>query len=440
MGVTIKTTRVSANTVTGTQDITTADLGGLVPKAVMLVVTRAVTDDTGVDGAGMYIGLSDGTNELAQGYEDQHAQATMDAEMEQDTTANRILTIYDGTADDVVEGTADFDSFITDGVRINWTDAPASAYLIVATFFAGDDLTAHVGSVSLGNTSNALIAVTSVGFEADVLITLMLEGTTVLAPGVGLGVVHNNRAGTITQRCLGNKQRVTFTTSSPATSMRNDACIVKVQATDALDWYGSAQSFDSSGFDVQLANSRAPGNVHLGWLALRFGASPVVDSKVYTYSSPTATGSHTDSNPGFEPQFVMYLGNMVATANTIEGDADGGTFEVIMADADEVYTQGILSGDNLADSDTASYCDDRVQVIAHTSAAIHLLATLTSMGSTGPVWNYSIVNVSATARQWPALAIEEFVGGGDPEGELVSGGKLTNGGMLLGGFLVGRGS
>src|SRR5690348_17784574 len=110
MGVTVAVTRVAANTSTGTQDITTTDLGGLTPKAVLLIVTRAVTDGTAADGAGWYMGASDGTNEWTQGYEEQHAQATMNNAEEQDTTANRIMTIYDGTAADVVDATANFDS------------------------------------------------------------------------------------------------------------------------------------------------------------------------------------------------------------------------------------------------------------------------------------------------------------------------------------------
>jgi hypothetical protein len=90
MGVTVAVTRVAANTSTGTQDITTNDLGGLTPKAVMLIATRGVTDGAAADGAGFYWGMSDGTNEVAGGYESEHNQATMDNRSDQDTTANRI--------------------------------------------------------------------------------------------------------------------------------------------------------------------------------------------------------------------------------------------------------------------------------------------------------------------------------------------------------------
>lgn len=402
MGVTVAVTRVAANTSTGTQDITTTDLGGLTPKAVLLIATRGVTDGTAADGAGYYVGASDGTNEWTQGYEDQHGQASMNNAEEQDTTANRILTIYNGAASDTVEATANFSSWLTNGVQIDWTDAPASAFLITAIFFAGSDLSTHVGTQTLGNTADALIAVTSVGFEADVVIAYMLEGTTTLNAGVAAGLIHNNRSGTVTQRALAHKQRDTFGSSQVAVQYRDGEGIARLQSTDAVDFHGTFQSFDSSGFDVQLGNTRSPGNTHLGWIALRLGSSPVVSAKVYTYSTPTGTGSHTDSTPGFEPQFVMYLTNRAAAADTSESDADGGVFGILALDADDLYTNTISSEDGAADSNTQSLSDDKLNLPTHTGASGHE-ATLTSIGSTGPVWNYSATD--GTARLWPALAI-----------------------------------
>lgn len=404
MGVTVAVARVALNTSTGTQDITTADLGGLTPKAVRLIATRCVTSGTAVDGAGIYVGASDGTNEWTQGYEDQHNQAAMDNEMEQDTTANRILTIYDGTADDVVEATIDFDSFITNGVRINITDAPAAAYLITAEFFAGSDLSVHVGTVALGNTSNALVAITSVGFEADVVLTQLLEGTSTNSGSVSMGVIQNDRAGTVTQRCIAHGQRNTFASSVVNAVMRNDCCITRlIESTGALDWTGSAQTFDSQGWDIQLGNSRSPANHHLGWIALRFGSSPVVSSKVYTYATPTSTGSNTDAGAGFQPQYVMYLATRTAAANTAETDADGGVFGIVMVDEDgDTFTQSIESEDGAADSNTQSLSNNLLNLPTHTGAASQS-ADFTSFGGTGVTWNWTAV--AAGAMQWAALAI-----------------------------------
>jgi hypothetical protein len=428
VGVTVAVTRVAANTSTGIQSITTTDLGGLTPKAVLLIATRGVTDGAAVDGAGWYMGASDGANEWTQGYEDQHAQASMNTAEEQDTTANRILTIYNGTASDAVEGTANFSAFIADGVEIDWTDAPASAFLITAVFFAGSDLSAHVGTVSLGNTADALIAVTSVGFEADVLITALLEGTTTLAANVGLGLVHNDRAGAITQRSVAHTQRDGFGTSQAGVQYRDGEGLVRLIGTNqTTDFFGAFQSFDSSGFDVQMGNARAPGNTHLGWLALRLGASPAVSAKVYTLSTPTGTGSATDAGAGFEPQFVMYLAQRAAAADTSETDADGGSLGVVLVDGDEQYTQSIGTEDNAADSNTQSLSNNQLTLPTHTGAAAHA-ATFTSFGATGVTWNWTATD--ATARLWPALAIGINAGGGTTYNEAPSG-AITPAGVVV---------
>jgi hypothetical protein len=329
----------------------------------------------------------------------------MDNRSDQDVTADRILTIYDGTADGVVEALASFVSFQADGVTINWTDAPASAFLITAIFFAGTDLSVSVGRQDLGNTADALIANTGVGFEADVV--LAFWNSTIDQGNVGIGVVHNNRAGTVTQRGISHSNRNTFSASQAASQMRDGEAISKLISTGGLDYTGEFKTFDSSGWDVQLGGGRAPANADYAWLAMRFGSSPVVGSKVYTYTTPTATGSNTDSNPGFTPQFIMYLATRAAVADTIETDADGGTIGVVLADADEVYTQSISDEDAAADSNTQSLSDDRINLPTHTGAAGHE-ATLTNMGSTGPVWNYGATD-TGTARLWGALAIENFV-------------------------------
>lgn len=402
MGVTVAVTRAAANTGTGNQTFSTTDLGGLTPKAVILIATRCVTDATAADGAGFYWGLSDGTNEATGSYESQHAQTSMDNIHTQGTTADRILTIHDGTADSVVEATADFVSFGSNGVTINWTDAPAAAYLVTAIFFAGTDLSVIVGRQDLGTTADALIANTSVGFEADNVIVFWNH--TLDGGGMSFGFAHNDRAGTVTQRCVVHNQRTTFSSSRVNVQMRDGEAVAKLQPTEVLDYMGAFQSFDSAGWDVQLGNTRNPASADYAYLALRYGASPVVSSKVYTYSTPTGTGSNTDSTPNFTPQFVMYLACRAAAADTNTNDANGGTVGIVVADADEVYSNSIGDEDAAADSNTQSLSNASLNLPTHTGGSGHT-ATLTSLGATGPVWNFSATDTSVV-RLWPALAIE----------------------------------
>lgn len=83
MGVTVATVRVACDTDTGGQDITTTDLGGLTPKAVILFATRATADATAADGAGWYMGMSDGTTTAAMVAEEEHNQDSSDSKTDE---------------------------------------------------------------------------------------------------------------------------------------------------------------------------------------------------------------------------------------------------------------------------------------------------------------------------------------------------------------------
>ena len=130
MSIKIATTRVAANTSTGNQDITTAKLAGLIPKAAMLVCTIATSDNTAVDNRAMSIGLTDGTNQnVITGYSE-NGVGTSDCYRRSAT--DELIMILDNAG--AIDGEANFVSFIAGGIRINWGDAPTAAYLIDVTF------------------------------------------------------------------------------------------------------------------------------------------------------------------------------------------------------------------------------------------------------------------------------------------------------------------
>lgn len=425
MGVSVAVVRVAANTSTGTQDITTADLGGLTPKGAILIATRAVTSGTAADGAGWYVGFTDGTNHANMGYEDLHGSETTLTLGSQDTTSPPVLIIYTGAATGTIDGSANFSAWITNGITIDWTDAPAAAYLITAYLFAGSDLSAAaLVATDVANTVDNVTDITSIGFEADVVI-LGCNDPVAMAnqAGIHLGFIHNDRGGTVVQRAIAMSSRSGQTAGQARATMHTNACAAVYLGNGSLDWYAEAGSFDSSGFSVTTRNAGANG-ADLCGLALRFGASPVVSSKVYTYSTPTSTGSNTDANPDFEPQFVMYLMTKTAVAATLETDADGGPVGVATVDADgDVITMTTAVDDAALVTNTQSLSDTYLNFPTD-DGSLTQEATLTSMGSTGPVWNWSGVDSSA-ARLWAGLAIGVFdAGGGTVVQDVIGGGII----------------
>jgi hypothetical protein len=61
-----------------------------------------------------------------------------------------------------VSGEANFVSFITNGVRINWANPPSAARLMKVTFFAGTDVDAQAGTFALPNILDGTVDINTV--------------------------------------------------------------------------------------------------------------------------------------------------------------------------------------------------------------------------------------------------------------------------------------
>jgi len=402
MGITVAVTRVACNTSTGTQDITTSDMGGLTPKAALLIASLAVTDGTAADGAGMYIGVTDGTTHKSYAGEAQHGQAISNSLYDSYDT---LLNIWDGTAAGTIDGTAIYSAFITNGITIDWTDAPSSAWLLTVVLFGGTDLSANVGSVNLV-TQDVGVDVTTVGFEADAVFAITYNTSTASSTAnFSIGLAHNDRAGGVTMRGVFLRDRDNQATTDLNGGIRSDGIIFQGGNGTALLVYHDISSFDSSGFTVTPRHESAgnPGNYDVGYLALRFGAGPAVSSKVYTLSTPTSTGSSTDTGAGFEPQAVIYLPTLHTAVDTNASDATVGSKGIAVITAGAQYSTAWSVEDNAADSNTQSLSDNQAINLPLHDGAAGMAAAYTAFTSTGVTLNWT--DVEASARMYAAWAI-----------------------------------
>lgn len=402
MGVTIATTRAALNTSTGNQDFDTSDLGGLTPKLALFIVTRGVTDGTAADTALLSFGMADGSEQQLVYMDSITAQATSDTGMS--NHADRAITTYDNAGS--VDGYATFGSFHTNGVRVSVDDAFPSGYLCTVVLFAGTDLSVDVHNVNLTNAIDTAHDVTAPGFEPDLLIPY----TANVGVGVGIGFVHNNRSGTVTQKCATIRLRNGRTTTesySKQYSDRGSFVQAGAWASDnacTLEFSG----FDSSGYTVTTRQA-APGSATmLKCAALRFGSSPVVSSKVWAYATPTGTGNATDTTPGFQPQFVMYLPTLNAAVDTYYSDASAGALGVSVITPTAQYCNSIADQDNVSGSNTQSLSDNQAVNLPLDDGSAGMAATYVSMQSTGPQLNWS--DVETTARYYIGMAIQAEAG------------------------------
>jgi hypothetical protein len=155
----------------GNQDITTPLLNGVTPKAaiVWLYGMESFTDDN-VGEALFSLGISDGTNTYAFGMR----------------SWNDLYPYFDQTRSQVIGEIICIDSgmeasphidakatvtFITDGMRLNFNNAPGGTYVGVVQFFAGSEVSVDCGLIDTPG-SPGDVAVTAPGFEPDMVFSM----------------------------------------------------------------------------------------------------------------------------------------------------------------------------------------------------------------------------------------------------------------------------
>ena len=404
MGITVACVRVAATVSTApyTQDVTTTDLGGLTPKAAIIIGSRAITDATAVAHNVVSYGACTGaTNEWVVAASDEDAVADSDNDCFFD---DDFCVLFVNPGDQTVDGSAEFSAFIANGLTINWTDAPAGAYFLTVIFFAGTDLSAYAASFTHTAALDVAEAITAPGFRpTDVLLAYTTGVSTTDGNNtqymLSLGLVHD-AAGTVTMRSLTWGHQVTAAAGQDNSQFRTDYCLGNVQPSDgALIRAYDASAFGANGFS--LTKRIFGGDRGIGYLALAFGG--VVSSWVGTVTTPTATGNRADTGPGFKPQAVVMLMGGAEVAATAYTDGRGGIGGVSAITATAQQSVAWASEDAAATMNTQSLADDQaVNLPDHAGAAL-IAATYVSLDATGFTLNYSAV--SATAKLWPALVI-----------------------------------
>lgn len=394
MGFKMAETRVACSTNPTTQDITISGFG--TPVAAIFIPVAADSDGAARDNSVIGIGYTDGTRNRALSFEDEHLQGTTDPGSSQSTTA--CVQILDGTGGNIQDGVAAFSAWITDGVRINWSNAPTNAYLMTVILIGGTDASVYVGSIALGTTQDSSVDVTDPGFEPDIVM-----GGPNLANAFSFGFIHNDRAGGIQQMSLCHTPRSGRPSSEHNFTVRSDYGLIAASAVNSISYAGEFGSFDSSGFSITTRLGGTSNTFY--YIAIRTGSSPVVDSKVYLYSTPTGTGSADDTGAGFKPQFMLYLTGLAEAVSTIYTDSLASSFGLATITAASQHHQTVSQEDNLGDTNTQSLSDDQAVNLPLANGGAGMAATFSAFISTGVTLSWS--DVESAAKKWIVLAVEE---------------------------------
>ena len=242
--------------------------------------------------------------------------------------------------------------------------------------------------------------VTAPNFRPDVVLTALIPS---VVGELSWGLVQDT-AGTTVQRALTSAGRDAVATTTNWTMVRTDAGIFETLIGGAIDWYGEFGSFDSQGFTITTRTAGA-NSTTCYYLALSFGGA--ASSWVGTFTTPTATGNSATTAPGFRPQFVLLLPNLLETAASSAAGSTAHSSGISALDADEQYSVSIASNDNVGTTNTQSLSDDVAASLPNPAGVLDVEATFVSFDTTGFTLNFS--NITAVGKIWPALAIQEFV-------------------------------
>lgn len=398
VSVAVMQAAATVNTAPYTQDFTIAGFG--TPKAALFFVTWGTVNGTAGAHAVFCTGMTDGTTHLctAVGSRSTQADTVSWSRAAQDEVI--YLPWYDGVN---INGEANFDSWITDGVRINWANAPDAAYLITVVLFGGTDLSADVSLITPSATEDATVDVATIGFEPDQVIVLFPGSTgdfnDTKAVNLSMSIGFCDNGGSLVQRCVAIGEADNVAAGEPAAVLCTDR-VAKRIISDAEQAGYELGTFDASGFSVTTRNA-AESNA---FAALSLNYNSAVSHWVGSVDTPTSTGNDAITSPSFTPQLVMLGLSFLAAEDTLAVDGNGGAFGIgVFDDSGADYSNAIAIEDASATTDTESIADDEAINLHQDDGSAGLVAPYVSMDANG--WTLNYTTTDGTARKLISLAI-----------------------------------
>ncbi len=389
-----------------TQEFTSAGFG--TPKAAMFIVTRAIANNTSTAHNALTLGFTDGVRSRSV------CATSSDGEILTATRRGGQEVCAYGI-DPPIENQdyqGAFSQWVTDGVEINWTAAPNSAFLMTVILFGGTDLQVHVNEFIPSIAENSTLNITDPGFLPDQIIMI---GTDKPFPTTAdnhcrFGFGFADRGSSISQGAIGyTAVNNAITTNNTAHTSNNRTWVnghggtSQAEVTDFLD----------NGFEVTTRENAATVDGEIAYLALKYsGSGGSANHSVFVMDTPILAGNDVITTPGFKPQALLIGGSFVEIINTNAGanpvantasfGATDGTNEFCSSVSDK---DGIVL--NLPITSSLSLVDNKLVRLTESDGTGGHAGTLTSFDPGGFTINYSATD--GTARKYIVMAIGEFV-------------------------------
>ena len=387
----ITTTRVLLNNTTGTQDITVSGFG--TPSAAIVILQQVTANDTITTDAKISIGATDGATDVVNYIQSRDLSSTSSTNRR---TATGILGVIYNNSSTVVHQCA-FDSWLTDGIRINNTTAASDIFATVILF---KNVQADAFLEQMLTTSESV----TVGFEAD-LVFMLSTGNNALTYGVNaissFGIAHND--GTDANYGQFYFDRDSQSTTQTGSYISNTYSFGQY-FNDTLTWGGSVGSYTSTGFT--LTASASTGNDYAAGLAIKFNNATNISTAIV--DSPAATGAVNYDSAGFTPDFGLYLTTKNTAVDTVQTVARQ-SIGVWSIDSNSYQSNAYFSDDAASTTDAVSLVSDsKLKDLTSSSAAAND-GTFVGFDTNG--FDFNFTTVSSPQRKWIELAIGAAAGG-----------------------------
>ncbi len=279
-------------------------------------------------------------------------------------------------------------SNITDGVRITMTvdSTVAGRYATVILF--GPNIECNVGTFTPNGTQDAAASLTGLSYEPD-LVFLDTIGVTDGAESdhaiFSYGVAVND--GSETQRFVAGQSANDESTSDASCYFASNRVVGQLHTS--LSWTGELTSFNSDGFTVTTRDGATGGDLcHYMTVNMNGG-----EAHLETLDTPTSTGTHASTQPGFKPD-ILITGSTRATLINTRTDHCSVGLGAAMPGQEGAF------GWHGEDNEATSKEDSRAQVDAlmwpTTNGAEKVSAGLQSMDANGWTLDFTAVHTSTT--------------------------------------------
>jgi hypothetical protein len=386
-------------TATGNQDYTTSAFASKTPVAALVMSTwhRSANDPGESIHARLAIGAMDGTTQTSAWMSSRDNSANTSTSNYQ--RSDQVHVQVDSGGTNLVQRAAG--SFISEGIRLNYTNIVANVGQVRGTFvgFAGADVTADHGNISLG-TGTSAISVTT-GFQPDVVIFYGMGSSTQDAIPSDMRFFFGIALADGTQKCVIWAEESGVADGTPYQTLYTNRCGGRLApAGGGLTYHLTAGGFSGTGF--QVTPSASAGSQRMHYLALKLNGR---DLSLFEFDSPTSTGTQSYTAPGFMPQFALAVLTNLEAVDSVPGttsDNQGGLGISFIGNEQWAASARIDSG--AATTDTGCRLQNHALLGPSATATNAIVASLTSFDATGLTLNYSAVQ--GTAKKGFMLCIE----------------------------------